>query len=106
MLQLPTSFAHRDVFATSLRATFPVAAAHSPELSYIVGGRTAALKQLAQVDVTSYASTRNMLSGRVTHLSPYLRHGIITLAEVRRAVLKQGPREKVYKLLQELAWRD
>jgi deoxyribodipyrimidine photo-lyase len=106
MIQLPTSFVHRDAFATSLRRNFPVAAAHSPELSYIVGGRTTALKQLALVDVTSYAATRNMLSGCVTQLSPYFRHGIITLAEVRRVVLKQGFRENAYKLLQELARRD
>jgi deoxyribodipyrimidine photo-lyase len=43
----------------------------------------------------------------VTWLSPYVRHGILDLAEVRDAVLAHGrPQRDIWKFVQELAWRD
>ena len=106
MLQLQTSFEDREQYVSYLRATFATAAARSPEISPIPGGRVAALKRLAQIDPARYGASRNMLDGAVTHLSPYLRHGLLSLAEVRRELLKLDQGEKAHKLLQELAWRD
>lgn len=70
-------------------------------------GRRAALERLAAIRPDRYARTRNFLNGAVTRLSPYLRHGILSLAEVRDAVLARAraPRD-AEKLVQELAWRD
>lgn len=50
------------------------------------GGRQAAERRLAAIDPLRYGSTRNHLDGAVTRLSPYIRHGVLTLAEVREAV--------------------
>jgi deoxyribodipyrimidine photo-lyase len=50
------------------------------------GGRRAAEARLAAIDPARYGTTRNHLGGAVTRLSPYIRHGVLTLAEVRDAV--------------------
>ena len=43
----------------------------------------------------------------MTRLSPYLRHGVLDLAEVRDAVLaRDRPQREIWKFVQELAWRD
>ena len=58
-----------------------------------VGGRRAAEARLAAIDPARYGASRNHLEGAVTRLSPYIRHGVLTLAEVRDAVfahLRQG----------------
>jgi deoxyribodipyrimidine photo-lyase len=50
------------------------------------GGRRAAEARLARIDPARYGASRNHLEGAVTRLSPYIRHGVLTLAEVREAV--------------------
>ncbi len=106
MIQLQTTFVDRDTLAQYLREQFPQAAESSPAISPIQGGRTAAEPLIQQIQPDQYASTRNMLTGKVTRLSPYLRQGVISLAEVRRRVLEHTSPQKAYKLLQEFAWRD
>jgi len=57
------------------------------------GGRRAAEERLAAIDPARYGATRNHLDGAVTRLSPYIRHGVLSLAEVREAVfarLREG----------------
>lgn len=67
------------------------------------GGRAAALARLAAVDAQAYAKTRNHLSGAVTHLSPYIRHGCLSLQEVISDILMRfGPASA--KLVSELAY--
>ena len=67
------------------------------------------------MDPVRYGSTRNHLDGAVTRLSPYIRHGVLTLAEVRDAVFAQlrqagldrrEARNQGGKLINELGWRD
>jgi deoxyribodipyrimidine photo-lyase len=71
------------------------------------GGRRAALEALRQIDPVAYARSRNFLGGAVTRLSPYLRHGVLTLAEVRDAALRRVRRpEEAEKFISELGWRD
>ena len=71
------------------------------------GGRAAAEAALAAIDPRAYAASRNHLDGAVTRLSPYIRHGILSLDEVRNAALAMvdDPRQ-AEKFIQELAWRD
>ncbi|WP_124552575.1 FAD-binding domain-containing protein [Methylophilus methylotrophus] len=69
------------------------------------GGRTMALQRLQAVDVESYARSRNHLSGAVTRLSPYLRHGCISLPEALEHVLKHSDK-RASKLASELSYRD
>jgi len=71
------------------------------------GGRAAALTRLAAIDPAAYARTRNHVAGSVTRLSPWLRHGVLSLAEVRDAALARAQRpEDAAKLISELGWRD
>ncbi|WP_407572730.1 FAD-binding domain-containing protein [Deinococcus altitudinis] len=73
------------------------------------GGRDAALKILAAIDPVTYGRDRSSLDGHVSRLSPYLRHGVLTLAEVRDAALTHAPRtapSRVWKYINELSWRD
>jgi len=67
------------------------------------GSRQAAEALLEAIDPARYGATRNHLDGAVTRLSPYIRHGVLTLAEVRDRVLARGGGGK---LIQELGWRD
>ena len=53
------------------------------------GGRRAAEARLALMDPAGYGASRNHLDGAVTRLSPYIRHGVLTLAEVREALFSR-----------------
>lgn len=65
------------------------------------------LTLLNNVDPVNYGKTRNFIDGSVTYLSPYISRGVLTLPQVRDAVLAKGykPRQ-IEKFLQELAWRE
>ncbi len=99
--------ADRGSLLNTLRENVPHLAAEDTQESETRGGRAAAEHVLAAVKPQSYERSRNYLSGDVTHLSPYLRHGVLTLAEVRDAVLNQvhDPKDAT-KLINEFAWRD
>jgi Deoxyribodipyrimidine photolyase len=100
-------FASREALIAYLREHFPQADARASHVTATLGGRKAALKALQQVEAGKYASTRNFLNGAVTRLSPYLRYGVLSLAEVRDALLlKVRHPEDAVKLINELGWRD
>ena len=62
---------------------------------------------LAAVDPQTYERSRNYLDGAVTRLSAYLRHGVLTLAEIRdNALSRVTDSRHAGKLIYELAWRD
>lgn len=66
----------------------------------------AARERLHAVNPLAYAATRNHVDGKVTRLSPYLTHGLITVAEVvdhLRALPAVGAN---HKLVTELGWRE
>ena len=100
-------FASRDELIAYVREQFPKAVDRDDHVSEIQGGRKAAEVVLNQVDPVQYAKSRNFLSGKVTRLSPYLRYGVLSLTEVRDAVLSkvQNPND-AEKLINELGWRD
>ena len=84
------------------------------------GGRTAAEAALAAIDPPRYGASRNHLDGAVTGLSPWIRHGVLTLPEVRDAVFawldargygatpeSRAEGQRIAgKLINELGWRD
>ena len=80
---LPRQFSDRNELERTLQELFPEA---SGGLSPVQGGRRQAEALLGKVKPERYAKARNFLSGPVTRLSPYIRHGAISLAEVRDAV--------------------
>ena len=87
-----------------IRALFPNHAGADLSENW-VGGRSEGLNRLNQIRPTSYGKTRNYLNGNVTYLSPYLRHGCISLAEAI-AYTKENSTSGNEKLLFEFAWRD
>ena len=105
---LPRQFANRNEMEATLRQLFPQAPGG---LSPIKGGRRAAETALAAIDPLAYGRSRNHLGGAVTLLSPYIRHGVLSLAEVRETVFTWLERSKqppaaAQKLINELGWRD
>ena len=69
------------------------------------GGRHEALKRLNSIDAIAYNRNRNFLNGSVTKLSPYFRHGCLTLKEASDNA-KTRFDEHAEKFIFELAWRD
>lgn len=99
-------FASRDELVAYLREQFPEATRDN-HISQIVGGRKAAEVALEKVDAVQYAKSRNFLTGAVTRLSPYIRYGVLSLAEIRDYVLqKVKHQDEATKLINELGWRD
>lgn len=71
------------------------------------GGRVAAVRHLEAIDPLAYGQTRNHVAGAVTRLSPWIRHGVLSLAEVRdAAVARVADPAQALKLVSELGWRD
>jgi len=81
---LPRELADRREVAQWLAPWF---AGLSGEASPRRGGRREAERLLAWIDPLAYGQNRNHLAGAVTGLSPHIRHGVMSLAEVRDAVL-------------------
>ncbi len=73
------------------------------------GGQTAADMALAGFDVAGYASRRNEVhpdeSRGASRLSPYIRHGLLTLSTVWQSVAG-GPAKDVRKFRDELLWQE
>ncbi len=92
-----------EAFET-LAEQFTFAAEIDGHRSPTPGGRAAAEGRLEAVDPAAYARTRNDLDGAATGLSPYLRHGVLPLADVRDFAQRHG--RSAGKLVQELAWHD
>lgn len=87
-----------------IKRQFP--AAKGPNLTdEWAGGRLSALKKLNSLDAIAYNRNRDFLNGAVTHLSPYLRHGCLTLNEAFVSVKKRFGAD-AEKLLLEFARRD
>lgn len=100
-------FADRAELITYLKEQFPEAAAIDSHVADTPGGRAAAEARLTAYDPDGYSKTRNYLNGNVSYLSPYLRYGVLSLAEVRAAMLARvDKRHKVEKFITELGWRD
>lgn len=98
---------NREDVVRTVRELFPHLAVSDTAVSETLGGRVAAEAVLARVKPQSYERTRNFLTGDVTRLSPYLRHGVLTLAEVRDDALgRVSDPQHAGKLINEYAWRD
>ena len=110
-LDMRRDFSTRAELVAYLRREFPRAAERDPPDhtgdAWAQGGRRAAEERLHAIDVARYASTRNSTDGAVTRLSPYLRYGVVSLAQVRdRALRGLKGLGVAAKFVQELAWRD
>jgi deoxyribodipyrimidine photo-lyase len=104
--ELRRDFKDRDELRQHLMEQFPDASDVDSCLSPIRGGRSAAQNRLNQFDAIQYEGSRNFLDGEVSGLSPYIRHGVLTLAEVRESIAGKFGLNRLSKFVQELAWRD
>lgn len=106
--QLQKSFSSREDLEAYLRQQFPAAAKRDSFFSPWQGGHAAASQRLSAIEPVRYGRTRNYLDGAVTRLSPYLRHGVVSLATVWRHArsLVDNPSINAAKFASELAWRD
>lgn len=68
--------------------------------------RQAALARIKAVRPHEYALSRNSLTGAVTCLSPYITHGMVSLAEVLSGVTAQHALNIQHKLVFELGWHE
>lgn len=75
-------------------------------LSYIQGGRDQAERYLERIDPEKYGSTRNHLDGAVTRLSPFIRHGVLNITDIRDMALDRASPKRAEKFIQQLAWRE
>jgi deoxyribodipyrimidine photo-lyase len=104
---LKKQFSSRSELAAYLKQEFPAPAARDPEISPWRGGLAEAQRRLAEFKPQRYAATRNHLDGQVSGLSPYIRHGLLSLSGVKaQAVAVAGSARAIAKLISELAWRD
>jgi len=78
-------------------------------LSSIKGGQTAADSALEALDISSYASRRSEFLPKsrrgASVLSPYIRHNLLSLPQVHRAV-KTAPYKDREKFQDELYWQE
>jgi len=101
---LITLDADRATRLQQIREYFPQAS--GPDLSPAwQGGRASALARLSAVDAEDYARSRSQLTGAVTGLSPYLRHGCLSLPETMADVQARFGKH-AHKLAAELSYRD
>jgi deoxyribodipyrimidine photo-lyase len=105
-MELRRDFANRDELREYLHAEFSSAFKTESQTDF-VGGQTAARERLAAIDPAAYRATRNQLAGAVTRLAPYIRHGVLTLADLKAEVSRRGIKlNSVSKFMQELTWRE
>ena len=65
------------------------------------------VERINGIDPVKYANTRNFINGSITYLSPYISRGVISLKQVKHAIVEKGYKPyEIEKLLQELAWRE
>jgi deoxyribodipyrimidine photo-lyase len=104
MITLKKKFNDRDELIEYVQSLTPWA---KGEPSDIQGGRHIAEIKLQNIEPIAYARTRNFGDGKISRLSPYIHHGVLSLNEVRNHALTTCKQpEQLSKFIQELAWRD
>lgn len=104
MLNLKKKFNDRDELIEYVQSLAPWA---EGKHSDIQGGRHIAKMKLQNIEPIAYARTRNFGDGKISRLSPYIHHGVLSLNEVRNHALTTCKQpEQISKFIQELAWRD
>ena len=63
-------------------------------------------ERVEQIDPIQYGASRNYLQGAVSRLSPYIARGVITLPDIKNALLDKFSVQQAKPFLQQLAWRE
>lgn len=82
--------------------------AGAPSPAPLVGGREAGMTRLRVFNVADYQARRNDVGPRAgaSQLSPYIRHGCVSLRDAKRFALETIGASRATKFIQELAWRQ
>lgn len=100
---LTTQFEHRDAL---IDYVCQLTGLPTPSQSdQFIGGRLAAEAKCERINPSAYARTRNYAQGAVTHLSPYIRHGILSDVELYQYLIDHHELNQCEKLLQQVSWR-
>lgn len=100
---VPSEFSRREDVIAYVKTLSPWAAG---EASPIKGTKLSLEAKLATLRPEAYGKSRNYLDGDVTALSPFIRHGALTLHELKNLSLSKAGPKKAEKFIQQLAWRD
>ena len=100
------SFENRQAISIHIRELCPYLDDNDTAISDTRASVSEALERLAAIDPENYGKTRNYINGKVTHLSPFIRHGLINLVDVRDKVLAMVKPREAEKLIQQMAWRE
>jgi deoxyribodipyrimidine photo-lyase len=104
---LRRSFADRAELIAYVQTTFADVVGTDTTVSDTPGGYVEAQRRLAAIDPVRYAQTRNHLDGAVSGLSPFVRHGVLTLRMVYDTVVARVARPSAAeKFINELTWRE
>lgn len=65
------------------------------------------IERIDNINPVKYTQTRNFINGSITYLSPYISRGVISIKQIKDAIVEKGYKPyETEKLLQELAWRE
>lgn len=79
----------------------------NPETIHFPTNISSILDRISKLDPVSYGKDRNYIDGSVSYLSPYISRGVISTQFVYKTLLNKGFHpNKIFKFIQELAWRD
>ena len=78
----------------ALAAAFPQAAARDDTLADWPPGSDGAKARIEALAPQAYEKSRNHVDGKVSRLSPYIRHGVVELAAIRDAALDKVGKPK------------
>ena len=105
MESLTKTFANRSALVNHVKTLSPQATGE--DASPIEGSQVGLVQKLDALDPAAYGRSRNFINGSVTRLSPFIRHGMVSLNRVRNIALDRVTRKSdAEKLIQELAWRE
>jgi deoxyribodipyrimidine photo-lyase len=104
-MELQTQFSSREDMTAYLAVQLEGLYSTEAIPNEIRGGRRAALEQLETFQAVGYGK-RNFIEASTSRLSAYLRHGVLTIAEVAEHVRTHaGGREKL-EFLKQLSWHE
>ena len=64
------------------------------------------LERIEKIDPRRYSSSRNFLDGAVSHLSPFITHGVLNTQQIGQILINKFGTKTCSKFVSELAWRE
>jgi len=99
-------FEDRAAISAHIRSLCSYLSSEDTAISDTRGHRDELLRRLEALQPENYGKTRNYITGDVTNLSPFIRHGLINLTDVRDKVMSMVKVRDGEKLIQQMAWRE